>query len=266
MSRETDSPPPGGDAPYPPGTPPLPTRDGQRAGADAPGADDGPRTETTLTTRIRINIPGSRPIPPVVVRTPVEGGAPEEGQPAEDRGAAASAAAPGGPSGSPGSSGTSGASGSGGEKASDWFAPRKGSDERPPAGGPPPRHDAAPPVPDTPRFDGPRDTPPAPDAPAESTPPFGTQHDTPPSESTLRMPPVRTDGHGFAADDPTNSSPVRPSGPTSGPATGGFRLPPLHFKAYDAKASFDGTAVSFRWFWTGASSAKWKAGDQTFAV
>ncbi|GAA4795083.1 DUF4429 domain-containing protein [Streptomyces ziwulingensis] len=41
---------------------------------------------------------------------------------------------------------------------------------------------------------------------------------------------------------------------------------PLHFKAYDAKASFDGTAVSFRWFWTGASSAKWKAGDQTFPV
>ncbi|MFJ8016437.1 peptidoglycan binding domain-containing protein [Streptomyces sp. NPDC096339] len=32
---------------------------------------DGPKTETTLTTRIRINIPGSRPIPPVVVRTPV---------------------------------------------------------------------------------------------------------------------------------------------------------------------------------------------------
>ncbi|MFG3656984.1 DUF4429 domain-containing protein [Streptomyces sp. NPDC047706] len=41
---------------------------------------------------------------------------------------------------------------------------------------------------------------------------------------------------------------------------------PLHFKAYDAKASFDGTSVSFRWFWTGASSAKWKAGDQKFAV
>ncbi|WP_327285248.1 hypothetical protein [Streptomyces sp. NBC_01205] len=32
---------------------------------------DGPKTETTLTTRIRINIPGSRPIPPVVVRKPV---------------------------------------------------------------------------------------------------------------------------------------------------------------------------------------------------
>jgi hypothetical protein len=41
---------------------------------------------------------------------------------------------------------------------------------------------------------------------------------------------------------------------------------PLQFKAYDGKATFDGTAVSFRWFWTGASSAKWKAGDQRFPV
>ncbi|GHF70800.1 hypothetical protein GCM10018783_45590 [Streptomyces griseosporeus] len=41
---------------------------------------------------------------------------------------------------------------------------------------------------------------------------------------------------------------------------------PLSFKAYDGKASFDGTTVRFRWFWTGASSAKWKAGDQSFAV
>ncbi|QFQ96913.1 DUF4429 domain-containing protein [Streptomyces phaeolivaceus] len=41
---------------------------------------------------------------------------------------------------------------------------------------------------------------------------------------------------------------------------------PLQFKAYDGKASFDGRSVSFRWFWTGASSAKWKAGDQTFPV
>ncbi|MFI6697036.1 DUF4429 domain-containing protein [Streptomyces sp. NPDC050433] len=42
--------------------------------------------------------------------------------------------------------------------------------------------------------------------------------------------------------------------------------PPLHFKAYDGKVSFDGSKVSFRWFWTGASSAKWKAGDQRFDV
>ena len=42
--------------------------------------------------------------------------------------------------------------------------------------------------------------------------------------------------------------------------------PPMQFKAYDAKALFDGRRVSFHWFWTGASSAKWKAGDQTFPV
>ncbi|WP_367326297.1 DUF4429 domain-containing protein [Streptomyces sp. HUAS ZL42] len=41
---------------------------------------------------------------------------------------------------------------------------------------------------------------------------------------------------------------------------------PVSFKAYDGKASFDGKTVRFRWFWTGASSAKWKAGDQSFAV
>ncbi|MFC7308576.1 DUF4429 domain-containing protein [Streptomyces monticola] len=41
---------------------------------------------------------------------------------------------------------------------------------------------------------------------------------------------------------------------------------PLQFKAYDGKASFDGKSVAYRWFWTGASSAKWKAGDQTYQV
>ncbi|MYS25094.1 protein of unknown function [Streptomyces sp. DvalAA-14] len=41
---------------------------------------------------------------------------------------------------------------------------------------------------------------------------------------------------------------------------------PAVFKAYDAKAFFDGRTVTFRWFRTGASTAKWKAGDQTFAV
>jgi hypothetical protein len=41
---------------------------------------------------------------------------------------------------------------------------------------------------------------------------------------------------------------------------------PLQFKAYDGKASFDGSTVRFRWSWTGASSAKWKAGDQSFPV
>ncbi|WP_062206369.1 DUF4429 domain-containing protein [Streptomyces sp. NBRC 109706] len=41
---------------------------------------------------------------------------------------------------------------------------------------------------------------------------------------------------------------------------------PLQFKAYDGKVSFDGKLVTFRWFRTGASSAKWKAGDQFFPV
>ncbi|MEV8586575.1 DUF4429 domain-containing protein [Streptomyces sp. NPDC051180] len=42
---------------------------------------------------------------------------------------------------------------------------------------------------------------------------------------------------------------------------------PQSFKTYDGKASFDGTSeVSFRWSWTGASTEKWKAGDQTFSV
>ncbi|MFE5211066.1 DUF4429 domain-containing protein [Streptomyces sp. NPDC056600] len=41
---------------------------------------------------------------------------------------------------------------------------------------------------------------------------------------------------------------------------------PRQFKAYDAKASFDGSTVTFRWSWTGASSAKWKTGDQYVPV
>ncbi|GAA2601515.1 hypothetical protein [Streptomyces axinellae] len=81
MSRETDSSSSGpkrrGGSSYPSGTEPYGT---SGAGADpaGQGADpaagakaDEPKTETTLTTRIRINIPGSRPIPPVVMRTPV---------------------------------------------------------------------------------------------------------------------------------------------------------------------------------------------------
>jgi hypothetical protein len=78
------------------------------------------KTETTLTTRIRINIPGSRPIPPVVVRKPVAGSdvagdeAPAaDPRPAADRTAAPAAEAPAEPGGQAE------------EKTSDWFAPRK---------------------------------------------------------------------------------------------------------------------------------------------
>ncbi|BBA97204.1 hypothetical protein RVR_2839 [Actinacidiphila reveromycinica] len=41
---------------------------------------------------------------------------------------------------------------------------------------------------------------------------------------------------------------------------------PRSFKAYDAKATFDGHVVGFHWFRTGASTAKWNSGDQTFPV
>ncbi len=81
--RETDSSSSGaqgrGGAAYPSGTQPYgsrqypslhPTQDAPEDSSAAPAPPEEPKTETTLTTRIRINIPGSRPIPPVVVRTP----------------------------------------------------------------------------------------------------------------------------------------------------------------------------------------------------
>ncbi|MDJ0383918.1 DUF4429 domain-containing protein [Streptomyces sp. G-G2] len=42
--------------------------------------------------------------------------------------------------------------------------------------------------------------------------------------------------------------------------------PPTHLKAYDARATLDESGVGFRWSRTGASSAKWKAGDQHFPL
>ncbi|WP_181009206.1 hypothetical protein [Streptomyces sp. SM11] len=86
MSRETDSSSSGprgrGGAAYPSGTPPYgsrqypslhPSPDGSDENPESvdPPRPEEPKTETTLTTRIRINIPGSRPIPPVVMRTPM---------------------------------------------------------------------------------------------------------------------------------------------------------------------------------------------------
>ncbi|MFI5802434.1 hypothetical protein [Streptomyces sp. NPDC051561] len=92
MSRETDSSSSGaqgrGGTAYPSGTPPYgagpyPSQPEGQDGLNGAGKDDEPaqvpesdepRTETTLTTRIRINIPGSRPIPPVVMRKPMTDG------------------------------------------------------------------------------------------------------------------------------------------------------------------------------------------------
>ncbi|MHA5053963.1 hypothetical protein [Streptomyces sp. SD15] len=159
MSRETDSSSSGpngrGGAAYPSGTPPYGTPTASESGADAGRSATGTppeerKTETTLTTRIRINIPGSRPIPPVVVRTPVadadasadaagSAGAPAEAPRAMSSPMGAGAAATAGLSGSasasaptsPSTSGSPSMDGSGEsaaparEKPSDWFAPRK---------------------------------------------------------------------------------------------------------------------------------------------
>ncbi|SPL97573.1 unnamed protein product [[Actinomadura] parvosata subsp. kistnae] len=41
---------------------------------------------------------------------------------------------------------------------------------------------------------------------------------------------------------------------------------PRAFKGWDGAASFDGDAVTFTWFWSGASAAKYAAGDQRYRV
>ncbi|MET8771076.1 hypothetical protein [Streptomyces sp. NPDC004658] len=138
MSRETDTPSSGpngrGGAAYPSGTPPYGTPmasdDGTGAGRSGTRPEEK-KTETTLTTRIRINIPGSRPIPPVVVRKPVgdgEGAGEEapaaEPRPAADRPSAGAAEPPAEPAAQAE------------EKTSDWFAPRKsGAPKGGPGGG-----------------------------------------------------------------------------------------------------------------------------------
>ncbi|GAA3375146.1 hypothetical protein GCM10020367_41790 [Streptomyces sannanensis] len=103
---------------YPSGTPPYGTR-----GDDTASVPDEPRTETTLTTRIRINIPGSRPIPPVVMRKPVAeadqadaANAPAGGEAAAERTDAHQR---------PAATETAAEPKPGETKTSDWFAPRK---------------------------------------------------------------------------------------------------------------------------------------------
>ncbi|MFF7713892.1 hypothetical protein [Streptomyces sp. NPDC007988] len=159
MSRETDSSSSGpqgrGGAAYPSGTPPYgsrqypslhPTQDAPEERAEPASArqPDEPRTETTLTTRIRINIPGSRPIPPVVMRTPMSdldkkgapapregaaertGSTPRPSAPAQSAPAAAEAGRDAGRPEAPERPAE--------EKTSDWFAPRKAPSPTPPPG------------------------------------------------------------------------------------------------------------------------------------
>ncbi|MFC7989992.1 hypothetical protein ACFUV2_11885 [Streptomyces pilosus] len=142
MSRETDTPSSGpngrGGAAYPSGTPPYGIPAVPDAGTDAGRSAARPeerKTETTLTTRIRINIPGSRPIPPVVVRKPVKDA--ESKGPAEAEASAAPSPAPAPASAAetaalpalptrPAQPAQPAKPAAENKPASDWFAPRKG--------------------------------------------------------------------------------------------------------------------------------------------
>ncbi|MFI0814594.1 peptidoglycan binding domain-containing protein [Streptomyces sp. NPDC021098] len=222
MSRESDSSSSGarggsGGAAYPSGTPPYGSRlspspealqggvgDGE---ADAAAKPEDPKTETTLTTRIRINIPGSRPIPPVVMRKAVsEDGVPgprsgeDDGDGAEHPGAPSrpdavrspelgAAAAEGRADGAKDREGRE-KGGKGGDKTSDWFAPAR-------------------------RSKGSSTT--------QSTP-------MPPAPETTQQFPAPNLGGGTQADlpyfsDPGAGLPGEPSGPTTGPVTGDMRMP-----------------------------------------
>ncbi|SFB90482.1 hypothetical protein [Streptomyces aidingensis] len=203
MSRETDSPFPGrGPEPY--GEPGAP---GAAGGPDAAEGPDQKKTETTLTTRVKISIPGSRPIPPVVVREPVRGEA-RSAEPAGDAAPAPeSGAGPAGPPGlpaphpsgaEPAADGRNGSEN--GRKASSWFEPRKpvggGSGGTPPMGVPAQATGAGP------------------GTPGGGTPPYGTPGH-PGGES-----------YGGGPGGPPGALPTRPTGRTAGPQSGGMPLPP----------------------------------------
>ncbi|MGA5170547.1 MULTISPECIES: hypothetical protein [Streptomyces] len=244
MSRETDSSSSGpqgrGGAAYPSGTPPYgsrqypslhPTQDAPEEGTGAAAAEpDEPRTETTLTTRIRINIPGSRPIPPVVMRKPVSesdaaaAGAAPAPRPTAER---PPAAAPPEPVEEPQAE----------EKpASDWFAPRK-----PPASAPAPAQDRqSAPAPGS----SPEQQPAQPSAGGVPHPsaapngvqarggaqtPGGMQNPNGPQGPNGPQAPDAPRPHSsladLAADAPPPGGPARPggahpNGPTTGPVTG----------------------------------------------
>ncbi|MFD7666917.1 hypothetical protein [Streptomyces sp. NPDC059788] len=200
--------------------------------ADAAAKPEEPKTETTLTTRIKINIPGSRPIPPVVVRKPV----------GEESGMSASTGSgPSGPSGQSGSPGPSGqgrsgpgktgagaagsaartgstrkpdAAGSDGarsapaEKTSDWFSPRKPTAA---SAGSPAAQSATP----TPSADTP-----APGTPAPGAPVPGTSQDLPGGGQSRPDLPYFSDGpaQGGSPFDAAPSPFDAPAGPFDAPA------------------------------------------------
>ncbi|MFF3767869.1 peptidoglycan binding domain-containing protein [Streptomyces sp. NPDC001922] len=278
MSRESDSSSSGstgrGGAAYPSGTPPYGARtypslhptqdDGAHDGSETaestplPKSEEQPRTETTLTTRIKINIPGSRPIPPVVMRKPVEEGDTGAGA------AAGSAEAPAEPVTKPAAAApapkdepsASAAESTEETRTSDWFAPRKPQPAPPSAPATPPSGSDAPSGPgkggqqrsDLPYFSeggagGNRSTPAA-GSPFGSGPGAGPAAQGPGS-GPGSTPPLGTPRPGSGPAGPTASGDgdmtVPPAGPRSGapargdvppqrnqqpPGPGGDRRPP----------------------------------------
>nr|WP_324606834.1 peptidoglycan binding domain-containing protein [Streptomyces katrae] len=187
---------------------------------------DGPKTETTLTTRIRINIPGSRPIPPVVVRKPVAAAAAEPE--AEAEAAAEQAAAEPAPAPEPE------------EPASNWFAPRKPGaaapapapapalpTRTPAAAGPAPAlptRTPAPPAGGAPGAPVSGFAPGAPGVPGPAGPrtaaPAGPRFDTP-AQGFARPPAPAGPGYGTGGPGPDAPlAPRRPGGPGVGTPPG----------------------------------------------
>ncbi|KAK1181900.1 peptidoglycan binding domain-containing protein [Streptomyces sp. NBS 14/10] len=257
--------PPYGSRQYPSPNPAQEAQGSGDGEARAAAQPEEPKTETTLTTRIRINIPGSRPIPPVVMRTPVgEEGVPNQRSADDPEGADGPAgpdAAPAGPGAAGPARGEHGEPSANKpekkkeDRTSDWFAPRKGKGNTstgstpqppvPPAATPPaPGPAAAEPFGAEPfgaePFGAGAFAPEASAAPsaAETTQPFPAPDFSAPEspfsapETTQQFPaPSLGGGAGadlpYFTDTPQSGFPgvAEPSGPTTGPVTGGMRLP-----------------------------------------
>ncbi|MEU9028514.1 hypothetical protein AB0D46_13395 [Streptomyces sp. NPDC048383] len=192
--------------------------------------NDGPKTETTLTTRIRINIPGSRPIPPVVVRKPVRDtgrpagpepvqAAPEPAPaPARSAPPVRSALPPAAPAPTPPAPPAPGPAEPQEAANSNWFAPRKAGPPPPATGqgpapgasyGSEPGRPAGPGAPGVPAGHG-----------GPGTPGPGAGF-APPAAQGMPQPPL-THGNGAGFAPPPN---------IGGPGVG---TPPQGYPAYDA--------------------------------
>ncbi|MGA5575118.1 hypothetical protein ACPCK9_09760 [Streptomyces koyangensis] len=255
MSRETDSSssgPQGRDnTAYPSGTPPYGASAAGGADERGPAADgrgDAERkTETTLTTRIRINIPGSRPIPPVVMRTPVadKDGDAETGESAAPE-PAAERSGPPAPGGQERPGGHAGAEAPADEAprpadkpTSDWFAPRKGGG-RPATGatggaGSAPRGGAgqggatpASGTPTGPAAGGSGGSAPRPGGSGQAPYGSGATGDTGPTGTPGRNGTTGSfDVSRAVAQGPLGPGPGRPDGPTGGPVSGDSTVRPV---------------------------------------